>query len=62
MLLDLLIDLMAGYNAIGKALPNKADALRQVQNTEDTIRAIQLRLQAIKKQIESEDHSNIKLP
>lgn len=61
-MLDLLIDLMAGYNAIGKALPNKADALRQVKNAEETIHAIQLRLQAIKKQIESEDHSNIKLP
>jgi hypothetical protein len=60
-MLDLLIDLMVNISAMGKASSSQ-DTLRYVHECEDSLKAIQFRLQNIKQRALADSPEDVQLP
>jgi hypothetical protein len=60
-MLDLLIDLMVNISAMGKA-SSRQDTLRYVHECEDSLKAIQFRLQNIKQRALADSPEDVQLP
>jgi hypothetical protein len=60
-MLDLLIDLMVNISAMGKA-SSRQDTLRYVHECEDSLKAIEFRLQNIKQRTLADTPEDVQLP
>jgi hypothetical protein len=60
-MLDLLIDLMVNISAMGKA-SSRQDTLRYIHECEESLKAIQFRLQNIKQRTMSDTPEDIQFP
>jgi hypothetical protein len=60
-MLDLLIDLMVNISAMGKA-SSRQDTLRYVHECEESLKAIQFRLQNIKQRALADSPEDVQLP
>jgi hypothetical protein len=60
-MLDLLIDLMVNISAMGKA-SSRQDTLRYVHECEDSLKAIEFRLQNIKQRALADSPEDVQLP
>jgi hypothetical protein len=60
-MLDLLIDLMVNISAMGKA-SSRQDTLRYIHECEDSLKAIQFRLQNIKQRALADSPEDVQLP
>jgi hypothetical protein len=60
-MLDLLIDLMVNISAMGKA-SSRQDTLRFVHECEESLKAIQFRLQNIKQRALADSPEDVQLP
>jgi len=59
--IDLLIDLMTNISAMNKAT-TRQDTLRYVHECEESLKAIEFRLQNIKKRTMADTHEDIQFP
>ena len=59
--IDLIIDLMTNISAMNKAT-TRAESLRYVHECEESLKAIQFRLQNIKDRVTTDTHENVQLP
>jgi hypothetical protein len=60
-MLDLLIDLMVNISAMGKA-SSRQDTLRYVHECEESLKAIEFRLQNIKQRALADSPEDVQLP
>jgi hypothetical protein len=60
-MLDLLIDLMTNISAMNKAA-SRQDTLRYLHECEQSLKAIEFRLQKIKARVLADDPEDIQLP
>jgi hypothetical protein len=60
-MLDLLIDLMVNISAMGKA-SSRQDTLRRIYECEESLKAIQFRLQNIKNRTMADTPEDIQFP
>ena len=60
-MLDLLIDLMVNISAMGKAT-TRQDTLRSIHECEESLKAIQFRLQTIKQRTMADTPEDVQFP